>query len=287
MSAGQTLRNLVNARLCAAAEDIFALFERTIAEYEEELRRSKEENQRNRELLQAVLNPRVTLIRAAVQSTAPGLDHGLSEGLSQDLDQGLNQGVSLKIRGGGVVKEEPEEQGIKHEEEQLRQSVQESSSVCVKEEELSLFHQTEPRDETQGEDISTQTYFLPEMANDEDLEPFSYSATYMELEADQVQMRTNSLNSKPSLSRNKHQCPICKKKFTCKYYLKIHNNIHTGAKPFSCSFCKKTFSDASTLRRHVRVHTGQKPYRCSICNKAFAQNYNRTVHMRTHAKGAP
>ncbi|KAJ0000578.1 hypothetical protein NQD34_012420 [Periophthalmus magnuspinnatus] len=43
------MRALVNERLTAAAEEIFALFERTIAEYEEELCRSKEENQRNQD----------------------------------------------------------------------------------------------------------------------------------------------------------------------------------------------------------------------------------------------
>ncbi|KAJ0032866.1 hypothetical protein NQD34_002947 [Periophthalmus magnuspinnatus] len=55
MSKGQTLRTLVNERLTAAAEEIFALVERTIAEYEEELSRSKEENQRKQRLLDSVL----------------------------------------------------------------------------------------------------------------------------------------------------------------------------------------------------------------------------------------
>ncbi|XP_034748714.1 zinc finger protein 271-like [Etheostoma cragini] len=49
----QMLRALVEQRLTAAAEEIFGLFERTIAEYEEELCRSKEENERQRELLDA------------------------------------------------------------------------------------------------------------------------------------------------------------------------------------------------------------------------------------------
>ena len=61
MSKGQTLRALVNERLTAAAQEIFALFERTIAEYEEELCRSKEENQRKQELLDSVLSPRLQL----------------------------------------------------------------------------------------------------------------------------------------------------------------------------------------------------------------------------------
>ncbi|KAM6919916.1 uncharacterized protein PEZ65_011942 [Lycodopsis pacificus] len=62
MSEVQMLRCLVNQRLTAAAEEIFGLFERTIAEYEEELSRSKEENERQ---LRAVLIPQLRLHRAA------------------------------------------------------------------------------------------------------------------------------------------------------------------------------------------------------------------------------
>ncbi|CAL1608382.1 unnamed protein product [Knipowitschia caucasica] len=65
MSAGPTLRALVTARLSAAAEEIFALFERTIAEYEEELRLCKEKQRRQEQL--ETLRPRVMLLRADAQ----------------------------------------------------------------------------------------------------------------------------------------------------------------------------------------------------------------------------
>ena len=64
MSQVETLRAAVKQRLTAAAEEIFGLFERTITEYEMELSRSKQENQRQRNLLDAVFNPRVRLHRA-------------------------------------------------------------------------------------------------------------------------------------------------------------------------------------------------------------------------------
>ncbi|XP_056252188.1 uncharacterized protein LOC130181794 isoform X2 [Seriola aureovittata] len=43
MSGTQLLRVLVNERLAAAAEEIFGLFEKTIAEYQDEVVRSKRE----------------------------------------------------------------------------------------------------------------------------------------------------------------------------------------------------------------------------------------------------
>ncbi|KAM8747001.1 butyrophilin-like protein 2 [Acanthopagrus schlegelii] len=67
MSKVQILRSLVKQRLTAAAEEICALFERTIAEYEEELCRSTEQNQRHRNLLDSALTPQLRLHRAVSQ----------------------------------------------------------------------------------------------------------------------------------------------------------------------------------------------------------------------------
>ena len=68
MSKVQMLRASVTQRLTAAAEEIFVLFERSIAEYEEELSRSKEENERQRKLLDVFVMPEVRLHRAGLQS---------------------------------------------------------------------------------------------------------------------------------------------------------------------------------------------------------------------------
>ncbi|XP_061890207.1 uncharacterized protein LOC133640668 isoform X2 [Entelurus aequoreus] len=64
----QMLRALVNQRLSAAVEEIFVMFERTIAEYEEELSRTKEEKERQHQLLDAVFKThQVELHRTGVQ----------------------------------------------------------------------------------------------------------------------------------------------------------------------------------------------------------------------------
>ncbi|TNN41936.1 hypothetical protein EYF80_047894 [Liparis tanakae] len=67
MSKVHMLRCFVNQRLTAAAQEICGLFERTLAEYEEELCSSQEENERHRKRLQAVFNPEVRLQRADVE----------------------------------------------------------------------------------------------------------------------------------------------------------------------------------------------------------------------------
>nr|XP_033493236.1 uncharacterized protein LOC117263726 isoform X2 [Epinephelus lanceolatus] len=86
MSKAQILRASVKQRLTAAAEEIFGLFERTIAEYEEELSRSKEENERQRKLLDAVFSPQLQLHIAGPVwfLTSPLLSLNLSNVIGQD-----------------------------------------------------------------------------------------------------------------------------------------------------------------------------------------------------------
>ncbi|XP_054613615.1 zinc finger protein 37-like isoform X2 [Dunckerocampus dactyliophorus] len=72
----QMLRALVNQRLTTAVEEIFVVLERTIAEYEEELSRTKEENERQRQILDAVFKkPRVVLYREEVSAEHLPPDH--------------------------------------------------------------------------------------------------------------------------------------------------------------------------------------------------------------------
>ncbi|XP_062422260.1 microtubule-associated protein RP/EB family member 1-like [Pungitius pungitius] len=67
MSKVHVLRYLVKQRLAETGEEIFGLFERTIAEYEEEASRLKENNERLKKCLHPVLNPKVHIEREDVQ----------------------------------------------------------------------------------------------------------------------------------------------------------------------------------------------------------------------------
>ncbi|XP_044028059.1 uncharacterized protein LOC122864562 isoform X4 [Siniperca chuatsi] len=113
----QMLRALVKQRLTAAAEEIFGLFERTIAEYEEELRRSKEENERQRELLAAVFQPQLRLHRAVCPADVQQLSLRKEEvpPEQQDWSPSLDQDPEPPH-----IKEEQEELWTSQEGEQLR-----------------------------------------------------------------------------------------------------------------------------------------------------------------------
>uniref|UniRef100_A0A8C6S7R0 C2H2-type domain-containing protein n=1 Tax=Neogobius melanostomus TaxID=47308 RepID=A0A8C6S7R0_9GOBI len=166
--------------------------------------------------------------------------------LSPDL--GLNQ-EAPQIK---EEPEEPEEHGIKQEDEQLPVSVPESSAVCVKSEE-SVSSETHFHFQTQGHSEHSS-----DTDNDDDWEPSSCSDAQIETGAD------------PGAVGKKYMCPFCQKSYCTKQGLQKHSRVHTGERPYSCSLCSKTFSHKESLVLHMRIHTGERPYICSICEKDFS-----------------
>ncbi|KAJ0062359.1 hypothetical protein NL108_010958 [Boleophthalmus pectinirostris] len=144
MSKMHRLRDLLNELLIAAAEEIFALFEGTIAEYEEELRRSKEENQRKQEILDSVLSPRVVLHRATSAQSVSSLPDFISYEITPSSTSSVEIPSVKVLTVPDEIKEEPEELIVKQEEEQLQVFVPDYSGVDVKPEESSPFAFIQP-----------------------------------------------------------------------------------------------------------------------------------------------
>ena len=64
-------------------------------------------------------------------------------------------------------------------------------------------------------------------------------------------------NGGGSPSGSKLACRYCGKTFSQAGYIKAHERLHTGEKPFACSVCGKRFSDPSNWKKHERVHANQ------------------------------
>lgn len=291
MSKSQSLRDLVNARLTAAAEEIFEVFVKTIAEYEEELGRSKKENERKQRLLDTILSPRINLMRVRAHSPSlcpPG------PSLTQETTQTSQ------------IKDEPKEQSIKQEQQPLTIS----TAVCTRRKESSppQQRQTELQEEIKQVDISSESDIQTENSSDMDDDeddwgrPLS-SAECSEAETDgdqskQIKIRRNgsaskisalennggTLDTKKKAKRQKHQCPVCERRFQYKKQLVAHSRRHrtTGERSFSCSICNKTFKSKHYLEIHQRVHAKEKPYRCTVCKEAFTEKHSLLLHSRKH-----
>ncbi|XP_049424597.1 zinc finger protein 583-like isoform X2 [Epinephelus fuscoguttatus] len=316
MSKVQMLRSLVKQRLTAAAEEIFGLFERTIAEYEEELCRSKEENERQRKLLDAVFNPQLRLHRADVQQLLVVKEEVPPE--QQEWSSSVDQ-------------EDPEPPHIKEEEEELWISQEGEQLQGLEEDDITTFSFTIVPVESEDDEEKPQSSQLhqrhteqmeteveiedcggPEPARNSDpdthLQPESDDQTGESSETetgdsdddDWTETREPQSGLNPlknyEVSVSDWRCGVSEKPFICfecgrrfgkAANLRAHMSSHTGEKPFSCSVCKKTFTQRGYLEKHMRIHTGEKPFSCSVCKKAFTESALVRKHMRVHTGEKP
>uniref|UniRef100_A0A9J7ZHG3 C2H2-type domain-containing protein n=1 Tax=Cyprinus carpio carpio TaxID=630221 RepID=A0A9J7ZHG3_CYPCA len=96
-----------------------------------------------------------------------------------------------------------------------------------------------------------------------------------------------SLRANPSAAERSSRCPQCGKTFTTRFYLKIHQRIHTGERPYTCPQCGKGFYCNSHLISHQRSHTGEKPYSCEECGKSYSHLNSLKLHQRSHTEEEP
>ncbi|XP_056264106.1 zinc finger protein 32-like [Pseudoliparis swirei] len=305
MSKVQMLRCFVNQRLTAAAQEICGLFERTIAEYEEELCSSQEENERHRKRLDADINSHIRLQRADVQQLLEVQEEVPLE--QQDWSTSLEQDEPDPPH----IKEEQEELWTNQEGEQLQGLAEAGirfsfspvkSEDDEEEAQSSHLHQrlTEHMEtEADGEDYGGPE---PDRKSGPDTDEKTGDSTEPDTddsvdwkETREPQSGLNSLNnedvhvsdSKCSSGEKPLICSECGKRFHLMGDLKKHMRIHTGEKTFKCSVCDKIFKRKSRLKRHMLTHTGEKPFNCLFCDKSFKRKSSVKRHMLIHTGEKP
>ncbi|XP_061819433.1 uncharacterized protein [Nerophis lumbriciformis] len=311
----RTLKVLLSQQLTAAVEEIFVVLERTIAEYEEELSRTKEENAQQRQLLDALVKkPQVVLHRTdgRKEHLPPSEWPKCHSGEEQEepepphIDDTVKQEVRTKADGDQI--------------ENLLPPISDCDSSDADED--SKAEATCQPDDTRskcshcGETLRSHL-LLEEHMKRHMADKSVQCAKEENLFKQEVQTKANGdqienllpplsdcdgMSSNVSSSDSDDEDPgadaggpadnaplVCAhsgKAFESKSLLNEHMKCHAAVKTVKCTVCGKRLGHGH-FARHLRLHTGEKPFECSVCGEWFARGDAMTRHMKKHAKGKP
>ncbi|XP_053695656.1 zinc finger protein 1 homolog [Sabethes cyaneus] len=97
--------------------------------------------------------------------------------------------------------------------------------------------------------------------------------------------KVNSKASKKGTQLKEPECcTTCGKSFNYSGYLKAHQRIHSGEKPFQCEICHRKFTQSSNLHLHLKIHSDERRFQCEICSKLFRTSSNLHSHRKIHSK---
>ncbi|XP_073321824.1 uncharacterized protein [Pagrus major] len=291
MSSVECLRDFVSERLTAAAEEIFGVFIKTIVEYEEEI-------DRQRRLLDVVLNPQIKLHRIELPQQHDCMEEEEVLSDQQLCDQERNSSLDQEDSDPPQIKEEQRDLGTSQEGEQLVLKLE--TDTCVLTPTYKESDHSEPELESDHQLLFENWHVAESQDQKGGMYGDSRSMINTEPEPKKAHPRVPSQGidvSKSDLSEIDHNthtsegkqfsCEACGKVFKFKSRLHMHMKTHTGEKPYPCNTCGKRFARTEDLKKHVRIHTGEKPYSCTMCGRDFRFSSSLLVHMRTHTGEKP
>ncbi|XP_032374693.1 zinc finger protein 12 [Etheostoma spectabile] len=265
----QSLKAFLSERLTAAAEEIFGAVEKTIAEYKEEVSRSKD-------LEISRLRMQLKLLKSE-----PRLDRCLGAQLQQ-----------LTHHHHHHHPPPPPPLPQQHQQHQSVPAVEPPKSQLCEEDGGSSMEQEEhpePSQVKKEQQLKSHREFW--MGHDaeqlesleSDIKDFISSPPSLKSSLQDPTLPFHPYhNNQGEESKDKsYCCSVCEKRFSNCSHLAAHIRTHTGERPYRCELCRKTFITTSALNRHQTIHTEGKHFVCNYCGKSFKWMESLGRHMRS------
>ncbi|KAM4597933.1 uncharacterized protein ACJ7VT_021488 [Polymixia lowei] len=316
------LREFVSERLSAAAAEIFGEFEKTIALYQGEVTRSRDEVDHLRRQLD------LFRVKAAADQREDN-STVVAEECIPNLEQ-ENQGPKTP------VKTEESHCGLELEVQRASQTnvdlMNRDSHCYVIKTDLEISETKEEQMEFTIDSRELEVVILPpnivksdkdqpdtQSTNESPPQPPGCSAAQNKSsaqdcikvkgrQASKQGLASSNEDSSTKIQNDRSFCHLCGKSFqyigSLMKHIHMHDNkvINCGAcrksyrstkellshlqcahsKTHFCNVCGKTFSKLQALKLHSKMHAGKRQHTCQECGKAFLQKGHLIEHIRTH-----
>uniref|UniRef100_A0A674CEU0 Zinc finger protein 180-like n=1 Tax=Salmo trutta TaxID=8032 RepID=A0A674CEU0_SALTR len=312
----QYLNVYLTERLMQAAEEILGVVGNTISEYQEEITRTKRENQYLKQhLITPVLPaPQPIVSWVSEQQTPPEQQHCEQE-WSPSLGQRDPESTQIKQEQGELRTRQEEEQIQGPEADTKEDSI--TIPPCVKsdcdQEPPQPTHLPQTVENRERDSLLTNT--TGQIKTEPDGEGYGVSLSEPTSDSPQSQplsavnpgcSRTQSENTesvpdvqrdperRPEEDTQTHSCTQCGAVFCELSQLKAHMLSHTvphsggtSHRQILCTVCWKSFTSTSYLKVHMCSHNKEKPFHCGVCGKSFSYSGRFREHQRIHTGERP
>ncbi|XP_060897503.1 zinc finger protein ZFP2-like isoform X1 [Labrus mixtus] len=312
----QSFNVFLTERLTAAAVDIYGFVEKTIIDYQDEVYRTKLENQRLQRLLDLVYKPEIRLHRAdasPIDFPTPTQEVCAQEQQTQrecvpseeplkeeQTESWTRSGGSPGCPAYGSVTG-PMTQMVRvgeREENQTRDTLSRAATAGE--------HSGFPEPDNLIRVVTVGDQFEYEIQSQEEQPLPSYRVftaytrkanmffcnicgkPFGKKEKLKLHIAAHSAKRFPESGNRTFTCSLCGKVTYTKYHMLTHMKSHNNEKPYPCPICGNKYKLKSHVKEHIRTHTGERPYTCYTCGQSFNRSSTLSKHARSkHSENKP